>query len=146
MYYRAKPSERVIERLISEAQRAPDAISAFLNILPDDKRTGDLVIELYERRDQAAGTRDQLKHWLTFNSDHFVGDLERVSARTHDSGGYVNVDNENNVLALTRWDWERARPIVDRMYGDTSQPVTRILATWALYKHEPRRQGLQCLS
>ena len=69
------------------------------------------------------------------NSAYFAGDLERVSSKTHDVGGYVSLENEDNVLALTKYDWDRGRPVLDQMYSDPSQPVTKVLATWALYKH-----------
>src|SRR5690606_5461676 len=76
---------------------------------------------------------DSLKHWLIMNDPTFSAELEPLAARVKDTeNGYIQNDDE--FLALARNDWGRAQPMVDKMYGDASQPASKTLATWALYK------------
>ena len=41
----------------------------------------------------------------------------------------------SNCWRLAKYNWDAIRPTVDRLYGDSGQPVSRVLATWALYRH-----------
>jgi hypothetical protein len=134
VYFVPKPSSKVTERLLAAEEHQPGIVLGLLSVLPDDSRTADLVKSLYDGNGPAA-SKKELRQWLTMNSAYFAEDLERVSSKTHDVGGYVSLENEDNVLALTKYDWDRARPVLDQMYSDPSQPVTKVLATWALYKH-----------
>jgi hypothetical protein len=139
LYYLPHPSEKTLERLFDEAERDHSLVSRLMRVLPDDKRTGEIVKELYDRT-ATDGTLERddrkiLKEWLTMNSPYYSDTLERVAAKTHDSNQYVDLNSENHVLALTRHDWERARPIVEQMYRDNLNPVSRVLAMWALYRH-----------
>jgi hypothetical protein len=80
-------------------------------------------------RDQLAS----LKNWLVDNSPHFPDELERKAERYGPTGEYVS--NHYDMLNLTRQDWNRAAPIVNRAYNDRSSPVARVGAIWALYRH-----------
>lgn len=140
LYYNPTPSDRTIERLTAEMSRRPALAGELLKILPDTPATVNAIRALYDQSLTAENGlgRDQqkeLREWLKFNSPQFSGDLERIAAPTVDENGYVDLVNENNLLALTKHDFDKARPILDRMYADTSQPVTRVLATWALYEN-----------
>lgn len=135
-FYRIKPSEKVMDRLFEEAQRDPSVIERMVTSLPQDKRTADLVKRLYDLSREKGDEVSTLRDWLRSNSQYFADDLERVASRTRDNANqYVDLNIENDVLSLTRWDWDRAKPILDRLYADNTQPVSRVLATWALYKH-----------
>ncbi|HEY2846996.1 MAG TPA: hypothetical protein VGI80_04210, partial [Pyrinomonadaceae bacterium] len=72
---------------------------------------------------------------LTTNSPYFADKLARNAGKLHDTDNYVDVSDQNSLLALTRQDFDAARPTIDRLYGDNSQPVSKALATWALYRH-----------
>lgn len=138
LYHLARPSERVAGRLLNAIENDPSRFSGLSKVLPDDTRTVDVIKGVYERLGESGSNkemREGLREWLKFNSTYFAEDVERTASATRDSGGYVSLENENNILALTKHDWERAKPIVDRMYSDASNPVTKVLATWALYKH-----------
>ncbi|HKX83669.1 MAG TPA: hypothetical protein VJL58_05595, partial [Pyrinomonadaceae bacterium] len=74
-----------------------------------------------------------LREWLKNNTDAFANELEREARRAHDANEYVT--NQEDLLNLTRVDWERARPMVDQMYSNSSAPVSQVLAKWALYRH-----------
>jgi hypothetical protein len=145
---RAVPSEKTIERLIKEANSNPDLALSVVAVLPNDKKTVGMVKDVYDRLISKETSEDantesseasgayQLKEWLKFNSPYFSDELEKAALGTKDnSSQYVDTGSENAVLALTRYDWDRANPIITRMYGDRSQPVTQVLETWALYRH-----------
>ena len=136
--YLVKPSDKVSERLLDAIQSDPSKFSSLSNVIPDNDRSASVVKGIYDGLGRSKDSKDLsegLRDWLKMNSSFFADDLERTASATRDSGGYVSLENENNVLALTKHDWERAKPVVDRMYNDTSNPVTRVLGTWALYKH-----------
>jgi len=132
LYYLPRPSQKIIERLLAEGGRS---IPDLLSVLPDDKRTIDVVSSLYNDRSTSEEERTRLREWLLYNSPVFSDQLAARSENVRDSNDYVNAMNENSLLALTRHDWDAARPIVDRLYNDSTQPVSKALATWALYRH-----------
>ena len=133
LYYIPKPSARVVERLLSEG--GPAIIPEVLDLLPDDKLTGDAVKQLYDDASTPKELRARLKHWLSLNSSYFADDTLRSASLVRDVDRYVPPPSQNALLALARHDWDQARPVVDRLYNDRSQPVSRALATWALYRH-----------
>lgn len=132
------PSDRTVDRLLNEASRDPGLLSKFIGALPDNKAVGDSVKDIYERLrsdpNSDKGERTLIKDWLKMNSPYFSGDLERTAGKTQDNNGYVDLQSEKNLLALTRHNYDLASPIVTRMYADKTQPVTQVLATWALYR------------
>ena len=138
-YYNPRLSGRSLDRLMAEMARKPELASQLLDALPNDRSAVDAVKDLYDRADTEGGPdRDeqkQLRDWLRFNSPYFSHDLERVSQQIKDENNYVSQNNENNILALTRYDFDKASPILNQLYNDSSQPVSRALAAWALYRH-----------
>lgn len=133
--YKPTPSDRTTQRLLDEAERRPELLGRLLRILPANDRVADTVRRVYEH---SASSRDgeertELRRWLMYNSPMFVDDLERAARKVRDSGGYVT--NQAELLALARVDFERAKPLIARLEADTSQPVSRALAKWALYRH-----------
>lgn len=139
LYFGAKPSDRTVERLAAEMTNNPAVAVKLLSVLPDNKAVADAAKFLYDQTnledDSGREQRRALKEWLKFHSPHFSGDLEKVAKTTGDADGYVAISNENNLLALTRHDFEKASPIINQLYGDRTNPVSQALGTWALYRH-----------
>lgn len=137
--YMPSPSERTLGRLLDEMRRRPELATPLLNALPDNGAAADVVKAIYDRSREPGGLdreqRKALRNWLRMNSGYFSEELERVSAAIRDEGGYVSNSSEDNLLALTRHDFDRAQPIIDRLYSDSTQPVSKVLALWALYRH-----------
>ena len=133
LYYLPRPSETVIQRLLTEGGNA--LIADVVMILPDDKRTSEIVKQIFDDPSTDKDEKSRLKNWLTLNSSYFADETERSAASLKDVDHYVSVPRQDALLSLTRHDWDRAKPIVDRLYADSSQPVSRALATWALYRH-----------
>lgn len=135
--YNPQPSSRVVARLMSEIRANPAESVRFLNILQDDPDAVRMLRDIY---DAGSGNnsldRDELsalRSWLVDNSPHFPDELERKAERYATTGEYVS--NHYDMLNLTRQDWNRAAPIVNRAYNDRSSPVARVGAMWALYRH-----------
>ncbi|MFN0277982.1 MAG: hypothetical protein ACKVRN_05195 [Pyrinomonadaceae bacterium] len=136
--YKQRLTGRSLDRLMAEMAKKPELASQLLDVLPNDKAAVDVVKGLYDN----AGTEDgagreerrRLREWLRLNSSYFSRDLERVSQQIKDQNNYVNQNDENNLLALTRHDFDKASPILSQLYNDASQPVSKALATWALYR------------
>lgn len=134
--YNPRPSDKVIDRLLAEIRKDPEKVYRFLNVLRGSKKAADVVKEIYDRT--SAGTeaerssRKALKQWLRLNSAYFSADLAHDAAKVADVNEYVS--HQEELLSLGRVDWERARPIVDRLYSG-NQKVSRVLAQWALYRN-----------
>ncbi len=134
--YSPKPSDKVLDRLLAEVEKNPEKASQFLNAFSGSKKAAEVVREIYDR--YASGTEDErnmragLKRWLTYNSPYFSGDLVNGANRAADTNEYVS--NQEDLLALGRVDWDRASPIVNRLYAG-NQKVSRTLAQWALYRN-----------
>lgn len=131
------PSDRVIQRISAEIARDPKLVSKYLNIFNESRDGAKFVKDLYDRYSSGEqferGEKAGIRAWLKYNSPYFTEDLERGATAVGDQNEYVS--NQEELLSLSRFDWERAAPIVNRLYSDPSQPVSRVLAMWAHYKH-----------
>lgn len=135
--YNPKPSPRVVARLMGEIRANPGESVRLLNIFQDDPDAVRMLKDIYDtgsgnntlEREELA----TLKSWLVDNSPHFPDELERKAERYATTGEYVS--NHYDMLNLTRQDWNRAAPIVNRAYNDRGSPVARVGAMWALYRH-----------
>ena len=134
--YNPRPSDKVIDRLLAEVQKDPERVHEFLNAFRGSKKAAEVVKEIHDRsragNEAERNRRSELRRWLTYNSAYFSTDLARLAARVADVNEYVS--NQEELLSLGRVDWERARPIVDRLYSG-NQKVSRVLAQWALYRN-----------
>ncbi len=142
--YNPRPSATVADRIMRELQEDPEKIVEYLNIFQGDRRAEEMARGLYQRfnasgDDEDSGRVETLKAWLKTNTDDFSGELETVASRIRDANEYV--DNQDELLSLTRVNWDKAEPIVTRMYNDKSQKVSQVLATWALYQRAKESGG-----
>jgi hypothetical protein len=132
--YMPEPSERTLDRLMKEIGKNHKILPSYLNLL---KREPEFVKGLYDHEGGGGvfdrETRRTLKSWLTYNSSDFSSDLARLASAVSDTGEYVS--NQEELLALTHVDFDKARPMIDRLYNDSSLKTSRVLARWALYKH-----------
>ena len=135
--YNVQPSDKSLERILAAIEKNPENLAGYLNVLPDKSEAIELVKRIYDmERDSDDGENyraEGIKEWLTNHSDYFSDDLLKDAQQIADTGEYVT--NQEALLALGRVNWEKAQPIVDRLYDDRSQPVAQVLATWVLYKH-----------
>ncbi len=135
--YTPEMSEKTRERIMREIEKDPNLLPGYLNVLASDPKAADFVKEIYDREGTGGAfkreQRGEIKRWLTYNSPYFSSDLARMASHAADTEDYVT--NQDEVLALARVDFDKARPIIDNLYNDSSHRASRVLAKWALYRH-----------
>jgi len=138
--YSIAPSSKTLERLMSEIEKNPDELINFLNVIPQNADATDFVKRLYDRemsdRNLDESWREAIKQWLTYNSNYYSDELSETAAEAAETAEYVT--NQAEVLALARVDWDKARPLLDRMLNNPNQPILQTLARWAYYEHSLR--------
>ncbi len=141
MGYNLKPSAQTVRRILSSVGEKPGKLANYLNILPEDAETQDFVKSIYDRQNEGENSEaeaeadedNRIKDWLTYHSRYFSDDLLKSVEKVADTSEYVN--NQKELLALARIDWDRARPILERLLNDDNQPISQTLARWAFYQH-----------
>ncbi len=135
--YLPEMSDQTRSRIMKEISKKPALLTSYLNVLKGDPKAADFVKEIYDREGSGGAInkeeRRMVKEWLMYNSPHFSSDLGRKASSVSDSGEYVTGQNE--LLALARVDFDRAKPIIDRLNGDSSLKTSKVLAAWAQYRH-----------
>lgn len=148
--YNIKPSEKTLERILEEVKENPESLPQFLNSLPRTDEVIELVKKLYdENKDKnsdedsegvSENWRETVQTWLKFNSKYFSDELFEVANQAADTEEYVS--NQDELLALARVDWDRARPIVERLYNNKNNKAAGVLARWAFYTHALEEESL----
>ncbi len=135
--YTKKPNERTLDRILEELEKNPESLIKYLNVLPTSQRYADFVKRQYDRElsDRKFGRdwREVVKNWLDYNSSAYSDELAGNAQTIEDTGEYVT--NQESLIALAKVDWEKARPIVERLLNNTGQPVSQTLARWVAYQH-----------
>lgn len=135
--YNPKPSDAVAERLIDEIRKRPEKLPDLMNALPEGKRTAALVKELYDREGKDGvydqSQRQAVRRWLTYNTDQYTNDLERLAANADNQNEYIT--NHEELLALAKVDFDRAKPIVERLESAGADKPSSVLAKWARYRN-----------
>ncbi len=135
--YAIKPSEKSFNRLMDEIEKNPSSLTELLQTLPNGKESADFVKKLYDqevsRREFEPSWRSEVKKWLTYHSNYFSDELYQIAGQTAETEEYVT--NQDEVLALASVDWDKARPLLERMLGNSQTPVSQTLARWAFYQH-----------
>ncbi|MBK7394005.1 MAG: HEAT repeat domain-containing protein [Chloracidobacterium sp.] len=135
--YMPEISDQARSRIMKEISKKPALLTSYLNVLKGDAKAADFVKEIYDREGNGGAInkeeRRMVKEWLMYNSPYFSTDLARKASSVNDSGEYVTGQQE--LLSLARVDFDRAKPIIDRLLGDSSLKTSKVLATWAQYRH-----------
>ena len=140
--YTPEPSDKTFERLRGEIEKNPELLPSLLNALPETAESASFVKDYYDRerseKKYESGWREAVKRWLTYHSSYFSDELARVAEQVGDTGEYVT--HQDELLALARVDWDKARPILERILNDRNQPISQTLARWAFYEHAVREK------
>lgn len=135
--YMPEPSPRTVDRIKREIEKRPNLLTGYLNILKRDPDGAEFVKGIYDSEGTTGvfgkDDRRTIRHWLVYNSPYFSGELAKLAENVGDTTDYVS--NQDELIALARVDFEKARPIVDRLYNDPESKTSRVLAKWALYHH-----------
>lgn len=136
--YSVTPSDRAVERILEECEDNPELLNQYISILPTDPKIAESVKSIYDKlkkNPQAIYQRDQIREWLKFNSNYYVDELIGAAQQIKDNEDYVQNEHQYVLRALAKVDWDAARPIIDRLENDSSQPYSSILAKWVVYHH-----------
>jgi hypothetical protein len=135
--YRPELKGKSLARVLGEIEKKPESLNSFLKALPESEDVADFVRKLYDQNsaneDFENDWQGEVKNWLIYHSKDYSGELEKFASEARESGEYVA--NQEPFLALARTDWDKAQPLVERLYNDSSQPVSQVLALWAYYRH-----------
>lgn len=144
--YNINPSEKSLERILEEIEENPNDLTKYINSLPRTERVIEFIKKLYDEKSAdkpedsdeeedyfSSMWRERVKEWLTNNSKYFSDDLLEVAQQVEETEEYVT--NQDELLALARVDWDKARPIVERLYNDKTKKVSQVLGIWAMYVH-----------
>jgi HEAT repeat protein len=135
--YTPKASEKTIERLMAEVEKKPELLSELVDTFPESKETAEFVKRFYDEHKTSdkldESWKTEVKQWLTYHSPYYSNELYQTANQAAETKEYVT--NQDEVLALARVDWEKAKPILDRMLSNSNAPVSQTLARWAYYKH-----------
>jgi hypothetical protein len=138
--YTPDPSDITLKRLRGEIEKNPELLPSLLNALPNTSESVNFVKDLYDRetfeKKYERSWREAVKRWLTYHSNYFSDELARVAEQASDTGEYVT--HQDELLALARVDWDKARPILERLLNDRNQPISQTLARWAFYERAVR--------
>lgn len=113
-----------------EEEEPQQSVREAIDVANDRSKTDNTA---YYDNYMATYALSQLKEWLTLNSEYFSDELVKNAEKTKDQNGYVQ--NKENLVALAKYDWEKAEPILERLIKDTTQPASATLAKWAYYAH-----------
>ncbi|MBP6004083.1 MAG: HEAT repeat domain-containing protein [Pyrinomonadaceae bacterium] len=135
--YSPEPSDKAVDRLMSQIDSKPELLTNYLNALPKNERSAEFVKKIYDREGTTGAidkeSRSTIKRWLVYNSPYFTNELYRAASGAGDTESYVS--NHDELLALVRVDFDKAKPLIDRLQTGGSRKASRALAAWALYRH-----------
>lgn len=135
--YSPEPSDTVVARLKKLIENDPKKLPDLLNVFRKDKDGYEFVKDIYDAQGENGvfdkDARASIKTWLMYNSPFFSDELATLAADVRDADAYVT--NQAELLALAKFDFNKAKPIIDRLMLDANSPASKALAKWALYKH-----------
>ncbi len=130
MGHQPEMSDKVFDRLTAEIEKDPTKLASLLGSFPMNESSADFIKGMYDQG-LDAGMRRTVKEWLVVNSKYFTNELFQRASTVRDTETYLS--NHDELLQLVRLDYERARPIIDRLAANGNSKATGILAKWARY-------------
>ncbi|MCX7640262.1 MAG: HEAT repeat domain-containing protein [Pyrinomonadaceae bacterium] len=135
-WHKKRPSEKIIQKIKAEIEKDPYQLLSLLNLFKYKKEDVDFVKDIYEKETQKgdidAFWRKEVLNWLVLNSPYFTDKLvSLVQAKLKEAYGYV--EGKEELLALVRQDWSKAKPILNRLIA-SDQEILQTLAKYAFYE------------
>lgn len=135
--YRPKMSDKTFQRIKARIEHDPTEINSVLGAFDDSERSYELVKKTFDTLSATEkleeGELNLVREWLVMHSPYFTNELLERAQTTKDTATYV--ENQEELLQLTRFDFDKARPLIDEMYARDEDKATHVLARWALYRH-----------
>lgn len=137
LLYAPEQSEATVERLFKEINKDPAKLPKLVGSFPDGEKAADFVKSIYDREGSTGifskDERKAIREWLVYHSPAFSDELFRLAGKAGDTDTYVT--NQEELLALARVDFNKAKSLIDSLYSNGPDKVSRVLAKWALYRH-----------
>ncbi|MEQ1646643.1 MAG: hypothetical protein ABL959_24530, partial [Pyrinomonadaceae bacterium] len=130
MAYHPEMSDKVFDRLTAEIEKDPTKLASLIGSFAMNERSADFIKRMYDGSLDAA-TRRTAKEWLVLNSKYFTSELYQRASAVRDTESYLA--NHDELLQLARIDFDRAKPLIDRLAANGNSKATGILAKWARY-------------
>lgn len=135
LYYRPRMSDVVFQRLAAAVEQDPKKLINLLSKFPRDERSAEFIKRMFDREGTFgaydAEARETIIEHLKLNSPYYTSELYERASGVRDTQRYVSGHDE--LLRLAKWDFNRARPILDNLYRNDTTKATRMVATWAFY-------------
>jgi hypothetical protein len=135
--YNVKPTDKTTERLLEYCEDNHLTLLMLINIIPGKPKFAEVIKQIYdvEMQNKTPNTAFiyPVRRWLVYKSNYFSDELLKSAQKVKDQNEYVTY--QDDLIALTRVDWEKAQPILDRLINDPTQPVAATLAKWCYYIH-----------
>jgi len=136
--YQPEISDASLKRILEACRDEPEKLVKFLSLLEKKPKFADSVKDIYDAESQGEKVssywRDQVKSWLKYNTklhvDKLLTDVRKVTDQKD-----RDTENEKELFALARVDWDSAAPILERLAADKTQPFSAVSARWAMYRH-----------
>jgi hypothetical protein len=135
--YAPDPSDGTLDRLFKEVDKDPSKLPKLISSFPENEKSAEFAKRIYDHEGTTGvfskDDRKAIREWLLYHSPAFSDELFRLAQKAGDTDTYVA--NQEELLALTRVDFDKAKPLIDRLYSNGPDKVSRVLARWALYRH-----------
>jgi hypothetical protein len=112
MQFHPEMSDKVFDRLTAEIEKDPTKLASLLGSFAMNERSADFIKRMYDGSLDAA-TRKIAKEWLVVNSKYFTSELYQRASTVRDTESYLA--NHDELLQLARIDYDRAKPLIDRL-------------------------------
>lgn len=140
--YNQTPSRESLKRILAAVEEDPPLLFGYLKLLPPEPDVAETVKRLYQaeiqKKTSGEGWTNLVRGWLRNNSDLFIGELTEAAKAIKVEGN--NISGQEDLIALARVDWERARPIVEQFESNRTQSELYTLAKYVLY-HQAVKEG-----
>jgi HEAT repeat protein len=139
LQYNLKPSEKTLERLLDYYEEKPGEIAVILPLMPTNPDIAERIKKIHDRLAQTEDENNyalgQVNHWLQFNSKYYLDKLVKAAQRIRNDEDYLAGGGQEILRALAKVDWESAKPIIERLENDSTQPFSSTTAKWVSYEH-----------
>src|SRR5262245_31642180 len=127
-----QPSEKVGRRLLEVVEDRPWLANSLLEVLPATSDTHDRLYRLINQEpDNERNWKEEVRQWLSHNSNYFRDDLLAEVRSTFEGEG----QNAMALKSLSKLDWDAARPFIET-YAAGRDEILAPIALSLLIEHE----------
>jgi len=126
--HRNRLSDRVRQRLLEACEDRPELFDYLMDCLPENADTHDRLYKLLnEESESKENWKLSARDWLRRNSAYFRDELIKGALAVDD-------DSHEDLYALARLDWNKARPILETL-ASSGKAQVKTVALALFYEH-----------